>query len=64
VSVWGGGISVVGPEPAHRSSGHKESHDGRERALPSLLFSAPLEVHIQPPHYKSSIGKRKNPRLA
>jgi hypothetical protein len=40
----GGGklISVVGPVPAHRSSGHKESHDGRESALPPLLSSSPL----------------------
>lgn len=44
VCVGGEGalISVVGPEPAHRSSGHKESHDGRQSALTPLLVSSQL----------------------
>ena len=35
-------ILVVGPAPANRSSGHKESRDGRENVLPPLLLSSPF----------------------
>jgi len=33
-------ISAVGPKPARRSTGHKESHDGRESVLPPQLLSS------------------------
>ena len=33
-------ISAVGLEPARRSTGHKESHDGRESVLPPQILSS------------------------
>ena len=35
-------ILVVGPEPARRSNGHKESYDGRKNILPPQLLSSPF----------------------